>query len=320
MQKFKNLICYGLGAATVIAIIMLTSYTRPDSLGQGSVTSPNTTAATTAAPKPNHAAQKVHAPEMPATVDFAGEALPMDNFDAKERFDRELVSNCFRHSATFLFFKKANRYFPIIEPILKANGIPDDIKYLAVAESALSNAVSPAGARGFWQFMPGSAKDRNLEVNSDVDERYHLEKATVAACKYLKEAYNDLGSWTLAAASYNMGKAGLKKRMQAQGGTTYFDLHLNSETSRYVSRIMAIKEIMKNPTRYGFHLEEKDLYAPMPKFKTVTVKGSIASFATFAKEHHTTYRMLKLYNPWLRSASLANKYKKTYQIKIPVEG
>lgn len=317
MQKFKNLICYGLGAATVITIIMLTSYTRPDSFGQGPLTSPST-AATTAAPKPNHAAQEVHAPEMPEAVNFAGEALPMDNFDAKERFDRELVSNCFRHSATFLFFKKANRYFPIIEPILKANGIPDDIKYLSVAESALSNAVSPAGARGFWQFMSGSAKERNLEVNSEIDERYHLEKATVAACKYLKEAYNDLGSWTLAAASYNMGKAGLKKRMTAQGGTTYFDLHLNSETSRYVSRIMAIKEIMKNPTRYGFHLEEKDLYAPMPNFKTVTVKGSIASFATFAKEHQTTYRMLKLYNPWLRSTSLTNKYKKTYLIKIPI--
>lgn len=315
MQQFKNLICYGLGAATVILIIMLTSYTRPDSFGQKTIS----TEMTTAAPKPNHAAQEVHAPEIPETVDFAGEALPMDNFDAKERFDRELVSNCFRHSATFLFFKKANRYFPIIEPILKANGIPDDIKYLSVAESALSNAVSPAGARGFWQFMSGSAKERNLEVNSEIDERYHLEKATVAACKYLKEAYDDLGSWTLAAASYNMGKAGLKKRMKAQGGTTYFDLHLNSETSRYVSRIMAIKEIMQNPTRYGFHLEEKDLYTKMPEFKTVTVKTSVASFAAFAKEHKTTYRMLKLYNPWLRSSSLTNKYKKTYQIKIPIE-
>lgn len=319
MQRLKNLICYGLGAATVITIIMLTSYTKPDSSEPRTTTIPTATGTTETAPKPNHPAQEVHAPEMPETVDFAGEALPMDNFDAKERFDRELISNCFRHSATFLFFKKAHRYFPIIEPILKANGIPDDIKYLSVAESALSNAVSPAGARGFWQFMSGSAKERNLEVNSEIDERYHLEKATVAACKYLKDAYDDLGSWTLAAASYNMGKAGLKRRMKAQGGTTYFDLHLNSETSRYVSRIMAIKEIMKNPTRYGFHLEEKDLYAPMPKFKTVTVKTSVASFADFAKEHKTTYRMLKLYNPWLRSSSLTNKYKKTYQIKIPIE-
>lgn len=321
MQQLKNLIFYGLGAATVITIIMLTSYTKPDSSGQGTTTIPATTETTEAAPKPkpNHPAQEVHAPEMPEAVDFAGEALPMDNFDAKERFDRELISNCFRHSATFLFFKKANRYFPIIEPILKANGIPDDVKYLSVAESALSNAVSPAGARGFWQFMSGSAKDRNLEVNSEVDERYHLEKATVAACKYLKEAYNDLGSWTLAAASYNMGKAGLKKRIREQGGTEYFDLNLNSETARYVLRIMAIKEIMQHPTRYGFHLESKDLYPPMPKFKTVTVKGSIPSFAEFAKEHKTTYRMIKLYNPWLRSGSLTNKYKKTYQIKIPIE-
>ncbi|WMX16619.1 MULTISPECIES: lytic transglycosylase domain-containing protein [unclassified Aureispira] len=322
MQQLKNLIFYGLGAATVITIIMLTSYTKPDSSGNGSMTIPNngsTTTTTEAAPKPNHPAQEVHAPEMPTSVDFAGEDLPMDNFDAKERFDRELISNCFRHSATFLFFKKANRYFPIIEPILKANGIPDDVKYLAVAESALSNAVSPAGARGFWQFMSGSAKERGLEVNSEVDERYHLEKATVAACKYLKEAYNDFGSWTLAAASYNMGKGGLRKRIREQGGSAYFDLHLNSETSRYVLRIMAIKEIMQHPTKYGFHLEPKDLYPPMPKFKTVTVKGSVASFAEFAKEHKTTYRMLKIYNPWLRNTSLTNKYKKTYQIKIPVE-
>jgi hypothetical protein len=318
MQQFKNLIFYGLGAATVITIIMLTSYTRPDSSSKGTTTPLSTAETTEAAPKPNTAAQEVYAPEMPDAVDFAGEALPMDNFDAKERFDRELISNCFRHSATFLFFKKANRYFPIIEPILKANGIPDDIKYLSVAESALSNAVSPAGARGFWQFMSGSAKERNLEVNSEVDERYHLEKATVAACKYLNAAYKDLGSWTLAAASYNMGKAGLKKRMQAQGGTTYFDLHLNSETSRYVSRIMAIKEIMKNPARYGFNLEEKDLYPPMPKFKTLTITGSIPSLAQFAKDQKTTYRMLKLYNPWLRSTSLTNKYKKTYLIKIPI--
>lgn len=317
MQQLKNLIFYGLGAATVITIIMLTSYTKPDSSGQGKTSIPTETE--DAAPKPNHAAQEVHAPQIPTSVDFAGENLPMDNFDAKERFDRELISNCFRHSATFLFFKKANRYFPIIEPILKANGVPDDVKYLSVAESALSNAVSPAGARGFWQFMPGSAKERDLEVTSEVDERYHLEKATVAACKYLKEAYDDLGSWTLAAASYNMGKAGLKKRIDEQGGTAYFDLHLNSETSRYVLRIMAIKEIMKNPTRYGFHLEPEDLYPPMPKFKTVTVKSGISDLAAFAQEHKTTYRMLKLYNPWLRSSSLTNKYKKTYQIKIPIE-
>lgn len=318
MQQFKNLFFYGLGAATVITIIMLTSYTRPDSSGKGATTIP-TTETTEAAPKPNHPAQEVHAPQMPEAVDFAGEALPMDNFDAKERFDRELISNCFRHSATFLFFKKANRYFPIIEPILKANGIPDDVKYLSVAESALSNAVSPAGAKGFWQFMSGSAKERNLEVNSEVDERYHLEKATVAACKYLKEAYDDLGSWTLAAASYNMGKAGLKKQIREQGGTEYFDLNLNAETARYVLRIMAIKEIMQNPSVYGFHLEQEDLYPAMPKFKTVTVKGSIPSFAEFAKEHKTTYRMIKLYNPWLRSSSLTNKYNKTYQIKIPME-
>lgn len=321
MQTFKNLVFYGLGAATVIAIIMLTSYTRPDSLGKGQASFAAAKLSTSdAAPHPTfHPAQEVHAPKMPTSVDFAGEALPMDNFDAKERFDRELISNCFRHSATFLFFKRANRYFPIIEPILKAQGVPDDIKYLAVAESALANAVSPAGAKGFWQFMSSSARERGLEVGSEVDERYHLEKATVAACKYLKEAYKDLGSWTLAAASYNMGKAGLKKRLRDQGGEAYFDLHLNSETSRYVLRIMAIKEIMKNPTQYGFHIEPEDLYPDMPKFKEVKESGSISDLAAFAKKHNISYRMLKLYNPWLRRLSLTNKNKKTYTIKIPVE-
>lgn len=261
----------------------------------------------------------VTAPHIPTEVDFAGELLPMDNFDAKERFDRELISNCFRHSSTLLFLKKANRYFPIIEPILAKHGVPDDIKYLAVAESALSNATSPMGAKGFWQFMPNSAKERGLEVNKEVDERYHLEKATVAACEYLKKAHKQLGSWTLAAAAYNMGGAGLKKQLEKQGGQSYFDLELNAETARYVLRIMAIKTIMQAPYAYGFNLSKKDLYPPMPKFKTILEKGSILDLAAYAKKHQISYRMLKLYNPWLLNATLSNKEQRTYSIKIPVE-
>jgi beta-lactamase regulating signal transducer with metallopeptidase domain len=261
----------------------------------------------------------VTAPLIPTEVDFAGELLPMDNFDAKERFDRELISNCFRHSSTLLFLKKANRYFPIIEPILAKHGVPDDIKYLAVAESALSNATSPAGAKGFWQFMPNSAKERGLEVNQEIDERYHLEKATVAACEYLKKAHQELGSWTLAAAAYNMGSPGLKKQLKKQKGQSYFDLQLNAETARYVLRIMAIKTIMEAPKAYGFNLAQKDLYPPMPKFKTIVEKGSIADLATYAEKHQISYRMLKLYNPWLLDATLVNKDQRTYNIKIPVE-
>lgn len=257
-------------------------------------------------------------PVMPTKVDFAGEALPMDNFDAKERFDRELISSCFRHSATVLFLKRANRYFPIIEPILATHGIPDDVKYLAVAESALANAVSPIGAKGFWQFMPRSAQEKGLEINSEIDERYHLEKATVVACKYLKDAYDKLGSWTLAAAAYNMGCLGLQKKMVEQGGENYFDLDLNAETGRYVLRIMAIKEIMQHPTDYGFNLQQKDLYPPMPKCKVIVEKNSIASLADYAKKHRISYRMLKLYNPWLLGSSLKNPTNKAYEIKIPV--
>lgn len=263
--------------------------------------------------------QNVHSPKIPEQIELAGEFLPKDNFDALERFDRELISNCFRHSGTFLYFKRAKRYFPIIEPILKANGIPDDLKYLAVAESQLTNAVSPAGAKGFWQFMQSSASERGLEVNDEVDERYHLEKATQAACDYLNEAKTQFGSWFLAAASYNMGKAGLEKAMKNQKAEKYFDLNLNSETSRYVLRILAIKTIMEAPKTYGFHLDEEDYYPAMPKFEYIEINNSIEDLADFAKTHQISYRMLKLYNPWLISYKLTNKSNRKYLIRIPIQ-
>ena len=263
--------------------------------------------------------QNVHSPKIPEQIELAGEFLPKDNFDALERFDRELISNCFRHSGTFLYFKRAKRYFPIIEPILKANGIPDDLKYLAVAESQLTNAISPAGAKGFWQFMKSSATERGLEVNDEVDERYHLEKATQAACDYLNEAKKQFGSWFLAAASYNMGKAGLEKAMKKQKAEKYFDLNLNSETSRYVLRILAIKTIMEAPQTYGFHLDEQDYYPAMPKYINIEINNSIEDLADFAKVHKISYRMLKLYNPWLISYKLTNKSNRKYLIRIPIQ-
>lgn len=311
----KNLLYFTLGAATIVAIIILTAYQTP---------------ATGETPKVELAAldkqqatkdsilppQQVRAPKTPQVVTFAGEGLPND-FDARERFDRELLSVCFRHSNTFLLIKRANRYFPIIEPILKEQGLPDDFKYLAVAESSLSNAVSPAGARGFWQFMKATAIERKLEVNKEIDERYHLEKSTKAACQYLKDARKDFDTWLLAAASYNVGKGRLSSRMKEQGESKYFDLYLNEETSRYILRIMAIKEVLSHPKKYGFHLDEEDLYQPIPPHKEIQVNTAIADWAAFAKKHNTTYRMLKIYNPWLRSTSLTNKYKKTYYIKVP---
>ena len=248
---------------------------------------------------------------------FAGEKVPIDNFDVYERLDRELLRNAYYHSSTILSLKRSKRYFPVIEKILAENGIPQDFKYLAVAESDLSNAVSPAGAKGVWQFLKATGKAYGLESNSEVEERYHLEKSTEAACKYLKVLKNKFGSWTMAAAAYNMGETKLKREKETQRTDNYFDLNLNQETSRYVFRILALKEILSNPKDYGFLIEEKDKYAPLNNFKTIEVNGSIANWGDFAIENGTTYRMLKVYNPWLVSSSLTNKSKKTYEIRIP---
>lgn len=248
---------------------------------------------------------------------FAGEDLPMDNFDVRERLDRELLRNSYYHSSTLGNIKKAQRYFPTIEAILAENGIPDDLKYLAVAESDLSNATSPAGAKGIWQFMRGTAGDYGLEVNSQVDERFHLEKATQAACEYLKKYKERFGSWTLAAAAYNMGGSKLRKEMDLQRGKSYYDLNLNSETSRYVFRIVAIKAIMENPEAFGFYIGEEQKYEPFPAYYNLEVKEAVDNWGDFAIKYGTTYRMLKIYNPWLRSSSLTNKLKKSYLIKIP---
>jgi hypothetical protein len=248
---------------------------------------------------------------------FAGERIPTENFDVRERLERELIVNTYYHTSTILNLKKMTRYFPIIEPILKEHGIPDDFKYLAVAESSLTNATSPAGAKGFWQFMKGTAGDYGMEVNSEVDERYHLEKATHAACKYLKNHREKLGSWINTAAAYNMGPTGFQNEMTRQKFDSYFDLNLNEETDRYVFRIIAIREVLQNPEKFGYDIPAEEKYSPLNDFSIVSIDETISNLGDFAKEHGTTYRLLKVYNPWLMSYKLTNSKGKKYDIKIP---
>ncbi|MEZ4876679.1 MAG: lytic transglycosylase domain-containing protein [Flavobacterium sp.] len=255
----------------------------------------------------------------PTEIDFAGEQTPLQIADVKERLDKELVINANLHSSTTLILKRANRAFPIIEPILQKYGVPDDFKYLAVIESGLVNAVSSAGARGVWQFMPDTAKEKGMEVNDYVDERYHLEKSTEAACKYLLAAKDKFGSWTLAAASYNGGMSGVNKKIEEQQVTNYYDLALTDETSRYVFRILALKEIMKNSGKYGFTLFPNELYTNIPT-KKIEVDSTINNLATFALEQGINYKILKIHNPWLRDKKLLNPTKKKYEIEIPTEG
>ncbi len=261
--------------------------------------------------------QVVKGMDMNRRYTFAGEVIPTKDFDVYERLDRELTVNTYWHSSTLLNIKKAARYFPVIEKILAENGLPEDLKYIAVAESNLSNAVSPAGAKGLWQFMESAAEQYGLEVNSEVDERYHIEKSTEAACKYFKYLQNRFGSWTMAAAAYNVGPTRLARTIEEQRAETYYDLNLNEETSRYVFRLIAIKEIMQRPSDFGFYLDEKEKYPPLFDYSIVKVNGAVENFGDFAKKYGTSYRLLKVYNPWLIDSRLTNRSRKTYEIKIP---
>ena len=252
----------------------------------------------------------------PTEVDFADEGMPMEIPDVRERFDRELLVNANLHASTILIIKRANRAFKIIEPILEKNGVPNDFKYLAVIESSLINAVSPSGAKGVWQFMPATAKEIGMEVNDCVDERYHLEKSTEAACKFLLAAKEKFGSWTLAAASYNGGITGVNKQIDLQKVSNYYDLLLNEETSRYVFRILALKEIMKAPEKFGFAVPKQDLYELYPTRK-LEIDSTVTNLADFAIRQGVNYKILKLYNPWLRDSKLDNKARKKYVIELP---
>jgi hypothetical protein len=245
--------------------------------------------------------------------------MPLENFDTRESLDRELNATAYRHGSTLLTIKRAGRYFPEIEKILKENGIPDDFKYLACAESDLSNAISPAGATGFWQRMEGTGKEYGMIINKEVDERYSLEKSTLFACRYFKKAYQRYGSWTMAAASYNNGMSGLDEQVGIQKETNYYDLLLNEETARYLFRIAALKLIIAEPGKYGFVLAEKDIYKPVP-FTEVKVDTSVTSFEQFSRHFDTNYKLLKLLNPWLRKPFLTNTTGTEYYIRVPEKG
>jgi hypothetical protein len=262
---------------------------------------------------------KIISPEIPNYLEFAGEKIPTENFEVYERMEREFLSNTYWHSATILAIKRANRWFPVIEPMLKKNNIPDDFKYLAVAESNLENVISPAGATGFWQFMKPAGEKYGLEINSLVDERYDVEKSAEAGCKYLRDSYDMFGSWIAAAASYNMGQDGVTNQRERQKAKNYFNLVLNSETSRFVARIVSLKYILQNPEKYGFDIKSEEKYKPLEYFE-VTLDSSVADLADYAKGLGVNYFILKMYNPWLRDNYLNNKNKTAYTIKLPKEG
>lgn len=262
---------------------------------------------------------KIKALPMPEDLEFAGESVPLNDPDIYERMDRELLVNTYWQSNALLLMKRAHKYFPVIEPVLKEEGIPDDFKYLAVIESGLTHAVSPARAVGFWQILESTGKEYGLEINGNVDERYHIEKSTRVAADYLKKAKARFGSWTLAAASYNAGQYGVDKQLDRQKVGEYYDLLLGEETGRYVFRILAVKEIMTNPEKYGFSFNESDLYTHIP-VKKVKVDTVVTDFPDFAENFGINYKILKVHNPWLRDDHLKNASRKTYYIDIPEEG
>lgn len=259
---------------------------------------------------------KVFAMPLPDELTLCGEPVPLNRIHVRENLDREILVNTYWHSNTFLYQKRAARWFPTIERILKQQGVPDDLKYLALVESGLTDVVSPAGAAGFWQFMKPTGEDYGLEINRYVDERYHLEKATVAACKYLKRAYKQFESWSAAAASYNVGKGALANAMKKQKVDNYFDLHLNSETARYVYRILAAKLILSNSKQFGFNFRRQEYYLPYRTY-TVEVDSAISDLPQFALDQGINYQMLRLLNPWIRNYTLPRQDDKTYKILLP---
>ena len=262
---------------------------------------------------------RISAIYIPEDLNFAGESVPQEDPEIMERVDREFLVNTYWQSNALLLMKRAHKYFPIIEPILAKNGIPDDFKYLAVAESGLDNVVSRAGATGFWQIMKPTGKQYGLEINANVDERYHLEKSTEVACRYLNKYKKKYGNWTLTAAAYNAGTGSIDKYLGIQKVKDYYDLLLGQETGRYVFRIMAIKEILSHPEKYGFDIEKADMYEAVPTFQ-VDVATPVLSFADFAQQYEINYKILKRHNPWLREAHLNNQSGKKYTVEIPLKG
>ena len=260
---------------------------------------------------------KWYAPVLPAKMDFCGENVPLERWDVKEKLDRELLVNSYLHGSQLYVLKLAGRYFPALEERLKANEVPDDFKYVCIAESSLQqNALSPVGAASFWQFMKETGPAYGLEINEEVDERFNVVKATDAACKYFKIAYAKFGTWTGAAASYNCGQAGFQNQVDFQEAKNYYDLIFPDETNRYLYRILALKHILSHPKSFGLFLDQGEEYQPL-KSKTIEVDKTIDNLNDFAKSQNTTYKMLKIYNPWLRAHKLTVKNGKKYTIALP---
>ncbi len=265
-----------------------------------------------------HKTYKIKALKLPNNLNLAGERVPIEQPDIKERMDRELLVNTYWQSNGLLLVKRANKYFPILEPLLIKYGLPDDFKFLALAESGFTDETSSVGAAGMWHFMKATGKEYGLEINKNVDERYNIEKSTKVAAEYLKNSKNRFGSWTLAAAAYNAGNYGISRRLEAQEVTTYYDAKLANETERYVFRILALKEIISNPGKYGFVFEKEDLYTEQKTY-TIKVDTTITNIARFAKGLGLNYKELKIHNSWLRENKLNNKSRKVYEIKIPIK-
>jgi membrane-bound lytic murein transglycosylase D len=257
--------------------------------------------------------------KLPENVTFAGEKMPLDNFDTKESLQREILTTAYRHSSTIMIIMRAHRYLPLIEKILKKNNVPDDFKYLVAAESEYSNMVSPAGATGFWQIMPETGKEEGMEINTVVDERYDVERSTQFACEYFLKSYEKYGNWTLAAASYNGGRGGVDEQIDIQHQNNYYDLLLSEETARYIFRAVAYKMVITDPESFGFKIPEKDLFPELSYFE-VKVDTAVTDFSAFAQKFGTNYKILKLLNPWLRKPYLTPKSNKEYMIKIPADG
>ncbi|MBN1159287.1 MAG: lytic transglycosylase domain-containing protein [Bacteroidales bacterium] len=256
---------------------------------------------------------------IPDRLDFSEENVPLQNYDVRESLDRELLVNGYFHSRTIYLLKKSKRYFAVIEPVLRKYNIPEDFKYLAMAESDLENVVSPANATGVWQILENTAREYGLEVNSYVDERYDLEKSTEAACKYILESYEKYGSWTMAAASYNLGRNNLDSQIERQKTGNYYDLLLNDETARYMYRVLAQKLVTEDPEAFGFFIEDEEYY-PVIKTYTIKVDDTVDNLADFAALHSINYKILKQLNPWLRQNSLPNSSRRIYSIAIPESG
>lgn len=262
---------------------------------------------------------RIFSPDCPSKADFAGERMPLELIYVKESLDREIMINTFMHASTIMMFKRAARWFPVIEPILRKNKVPDDFKFLALAESNLNNAVSPSRAEGFWQFLKPTAIHYGLEVTEEVDERYNVVKATEAACKYFLESYATYGNWTLAAASYNRGPDGISDALRDQQAKSFYDLYLNEETSRYIYRIVALKEVYNHPVKYGLYLRVSDFYPVIP-VNIIEIDTPVTNLPAFALKNNISYRVLRDLNPWLRRYNLPNKLRKKYQILLPKDG